>query len=329
MKLKLLCILLTVLFLVSCTNDFWPNGHTNAYSTNTLSRNDTASLHVFFISDWGFSGSADQRSVASEMSKMSKLLRLDFIMTCGDNFQIAGVDSVNDPLWKVNYEQVYADSALQVPWYPALGNHDHYGNVNAQVQYSQINKNWNMPATYYSFAKKVQENCNVKFIVLDTYQLELDYFNLADSNAYDSISQYKWLKHELLNTNSNWIIVTGHYPMYSAGSVHGDTYVLNKIVKPLFEKYNVDFYICGHDHDFEHAKVKGEYTDYIVTGTSGSIRPTGSNNRTVFSLSSLGFTFLSINKNNIKLYFINTEGNVTYSFTKNKYQSGRRNPDLQ
>lgn len=329
MKHKLLYLFLIVLFFVSCTIDFWTEGHSNPYSSNTLSRNDTSSLHVFFISDWGFSGSADQRSVAFEMSQMSKLLRLDFIMTCGDNFQIAGVDSVNDPLWKVNYEQVYTDSALQVPWYPALGNHDHYGNVNAQVQYSQINKNWNMPATYYSFTKNVERDCNVKFIVIDTYQLELDYYNLADSTAYDSIPQFKWLKQELLNANSNWIIVTGHYPMYSAGSVHGDTYLLNKIIKPLFEKFKVDFYISGHDHDFEHAKVNGEYTDYIVTGTGGSIRPTGSNERTVFSLSSLGFTFLSINKSNIKLYFINTEGDVSYFFTKNKYKSSRRNPVFQ
>ena len=81
---------------------------------------DTSTLNFFVLSDWGFNGSGTQREVAGEMSLMARKVKLGFILTCGDNFQVAGVKSTSDTLWKLNYENVYNDSALQVngtrPW---------------------------------------------------------------------------------------------------------------------------------------------------------------------------------------------------------------------
>jgi hypothetical protein len=91
-----------------------------------------------------------------------------------------------------------------------------------------------------------------------------------------------------------------------------------KLVKLLFNKYNIDFYINGHDHDFEHAHEKGKYTDYITTGTGGAIRSAGHNERTVFSISVLGFTYISLSPDELNLYFITSDGHVGYSFEKKK-----------
>jgi len=44
-----------------------------------------------------------------------------------DNFYAGGVSSVDDPQFDFKFEQVYTDAALQIPWFPILGDHDHCG----------------------------------------------------------------------------------------------------------------------------------------------------------------------------------------------------------
>ena len=285
---------------------------------NILDPLDSGALHFFVLSDWGFNGSNNQKEVEAEMNLVSQYVGLNFILTCGDNFQKAGVQSSDDRLWYSNYENVYADSALLVPWYPALGNHDYLGKPDAQIDYSATSEYWHMPARYYTFLQEVDSIISVRYIVLDTPGLISAYQNLKDSTKYETIPQYSWLRNLLSETKEKWIIVTGHHPVFSASPYHGDTKELKSLVKPLFDKYNVDFYICGHDHDFEHAREKGKNTEYIVTGTGGVIRREGSNERTVYSISVLGFTYISLSPDNAKLYFITSDGHIGYSFEKSK-----------
>jgi len=314
---KFMTVLVMFISLTSCHEDLFTFNFPNA--NTTVNRTDSNSLHFFVLSDWGFSGSSNQQKVATKMSDISKLVGINFILTCGDNFQIAGVDSINDPLWKINYESVYLnDSSLLVPWYPALGNHDYLGNPEAQVEYSKTSKYWKMPARYYSFVEKAESTDSVRFIVLDTQGFIQEYQNLPDKNDYETIAQYAWLKNVLSTANEKWIIVTGHHPVFSASIFHGDTDEMKEFIKPLFDQYKVDFYICGHDHDFEHAREPGEYTDYIVTGTGGNPRYISRNKRTIFSISTLGFTYLSISEDSAKLYFITAAGKIGYSYTKKK-----------
>lgn len=308
-----LIVIISSSFYSCYNNNFEPK-----YQDLSIIKKDVGYLHFIVLSDWGYSGSSNQLKVASEMSSISKLYGLNFILTCGDNFQIAGVDSVEDSLWITNYETVYNDSALAVPWHPALGNHDYMGNPDAQVNYSSTSKYWKMPARYYTFVEKVKARNLVRFIVLDTQGLIKDYDNLTDTTDYKSIAQYTWLNNVLSGINEKWVIVTGHHPVFSASNYHGDTYLMKKIIKPLFDKYKVDFYICGHDHNFEHAKDAQNYTDYIVTGTAGTPRTEGRNEKTVFSMSELGFSYVTMNEDSVKLYFVTSTGKIGYNFTKTK-----------
>lgn len=314
-RIGIVSLIIISLTFISCQDNFLTPRSYFPSANDSLRRADTASLHFFVLSDWGFNGGFEQKDVATEMAQISKLVGIKFILTCGDNFQYKGVDSVNSPLWIENFENVYADSALQVPWYPALGNHDYYGNPDAEIAYSGVNKHWNMSARYYTFTRQVDRRTYARFIILDTQGLINSYQALSDTTQLDSIPQYVWLKKQLSESTEKWIFVTGHHPVYSASSFHGDTYEMKKFIKPLFDQYKVDFYICGHDHHFEHAK-DNEYTDYIVSGTGGYVRPEGKNDRTVYSMSKAGFLYMSVTTDTAKLYFITAKNEIGYSIKK-------------
>ena len=55
--------------------------------------------------------------------------------------------------FKKTYEDVYNQAELEkIPWYVIAGNHDHYGNVSAEIEYStnpqNANGRWKFPNWY-------------------------------------------------------------------------------------------------------------------------------------------------------------------------------------
>lgn len=311
----LLCVLVVISSCSHFDND--PRKQKPLPNADSLAAN-TEALNFFILSDWGFNGSGYQKEVAAAMGTMAAKFNPRFILTCGDNFQYSGVQSATDTLWKINYENVYTHLSLQIPWYPALGNHDYYGNPDAQVEYTLESKYWRMPARYYTFVKPVNNHTAARFIVLDTQDLITKYNEQDAETNPDNIAQFHWLKGVLAGTHEKWLIITGHHPVFSSSPVHGDSQELKALIKPLFEQYKPDFYIAGHDHDFEHAREAGSGIDYIVTGTGGYPRPEGSNNNTVFSMSQAGFSYISLSAGSANLYFITSGLKVGYSYTKTK-----------
>ncbi|AWW28833.1 metallophosphoesterase [Echinicola strongylocentroti] len=61
--------------------------------------------------------------------------------------------------------------------------------------------------------------------------------------------QTAWLEKTLAENNKKWTVVTFHHPLFSArDGRYGDYPALRKYWKPLFEKYQVDLVLTGHDH---------------------------------------------------------------------------------
>lgn len=51
----------------------------------------------------------------------------EFVINVGDNHYYAGVASVDDPLWEINFEDIYTSPNLvNIPWYSILGNHGEF-----------------------------------------------------------------------------------------------------------------------------------------------------------------------------------------------------------
>lgn len=277
-------------------------------------------FNFIIVSDWGRNGITDQQEVADQMAKTADSASVEFIATCGDNFQINGVASDQDPLWMVNFENVYKGNSLHVDWYPVLGNHDYKGNTQAEIDYSKISRRWRMTDRNYTFSKKINDSISARFIFLDTPPLIDEYRNnpeeYPDAIKQNADKEIKWLKDVLANSKEQWKIVFGHHPVYSASQKHGNTKEMISRVKPLLEQYNAQFYICGHDHDFQHLREKGRNVDYIVTGTGSEIRPSSSNEMSLFSKSEPGFSVISLKADSLRICFVGKNGNIVYSFVK-------------
>ena len=314
--LKLLLYTSIISIHYSCSENIISKQEIPIATDSILNKRDSSSIQFLVLSDWGFNGNNDQKIVASQMSKVAEFPGAQFILTCGDNFQYSGVSGTTDSLWKINYEDIYSEKSLQIPWYPALGNHDYFGNPDAEVGYSNLSTRWKMPVRYYSFSKCISGNDSVLFVVLDTQDLVNNYQALEDVNLMNDIQQYKWLKSILSINNKRWTIVTGHHPVYSASPHHGDTYELKKLLIPLFNQYHVNFYLSGHDHNFEHAKSSSDFTDYFVCGIGGYVRPTMTNERTIYSFSRTGFLYFRINHNSANAFFLSSDGYRLYYYKK-------------
>ena len=265
------------------------------------------------------SGEKDQQAVADGMAKQAEQINPQFIVSCGDNFQIAGVTSTTDPLWKTNFENVYTQKSLQVDWFPVLGNHDYKGSTQAQIDYSKISPRWKLEDHYYTFVRKINDSISARFIFLDTPPLVEQYHTKAgypDVAAQDTARQIQWLKDVLANSKEQWNIVFGHHPVYSASKTHGNTPDMIRKVKPLLEMYNAQFYFCGHDHDFQHLHEKGKKVDYVVTGTGGEPRPSTMNELSLFSNSTAGFSEVTFHADSIRVVFMGANGEPQYTIER-------------
>jgi hypothetical protein len=129
-----------------------------------------SALNFIVISDHGRNGYFNQKEVANMMANVAMDYKVRFYVTGGDNFQISGVQSTQDPLWMSCFENIYTHPSSHYEWYPAFGNHDHGGNTQAQIDYSKISRRWKMPANYYTIVKS-KEGTDIRLLILDTLPL--------------------------------------------------------------------------------------------------------------------------------------------------------------
>jgi len=317
-----LSMLMTAAIFSSCTNNSGETGNRTEDTGDTLqyitSEKFKDGFNFMVVSDWGRNGIPEQQVVADQMAITGDSIDPEFIVSCGDNFQINGVASPTDPLWMVNFENVYKGNSLHVDWYPVLGNHDYKGNTQAQIDYSKVSRRWRMTDKNYTFTREINDSVSARFVFLDTSPLIENYRNhpeeYPDAVKQDINKEIRWLKNVLESSNEEWVLVFGHHPVHSASTKHGDTEEMIEIVKPLFGEFNVQLYFCGHDHDMQHLHEKGENIEYIVTGTGSGVRPNSTNEMSLFSKSEPGFSVVSLRADSLIFCFIGTKGNILYRF---------------
>ncbi|CAN7280026.1 metallophosphoesterase [Phenylobacterium sp. LjRoot219] len=213
------------------------------------------------LGDWGRKGARQQRAVAQAMASRARDIGSRFVVTVGDNFYAAGVRSTLDGHWRQSFTDVYDLQTLHT-WYPALGNHDHNGDPDIQVAYSQHFAGWRMDGRYYRQTVALSGGRTLDLFVLDTAPI-------ADPSSYAASrsnlhAQWGWFDREMLASRADWKIVVGHHPILSSGYKKRDFSLLNRWLEPRLQRYGVHAYLAGHDHHLEYIHSGG--VAHIISG---------------------------------------------------------------
>lgn len=255
-----------------------------ASNSPELPASEVPILRFISVADTG-TGARGQYAVAKAMTRYHSQNKFDLAILAGDNIYNKGeIDKIN-----AVFERPYQPLLKQgVKFHACLGNHDiRTANGDPQVAYP----NFNMQGRYYTFRRD-----SVQFFALDT-----------NGNA-DWENQLTWLEQELSRSDAPWKIVFGHHQIYSSG-VYGLNQDFVKTLTPIFQKYGVQLYINGHDHNYERTNsIKG--TTYLVCGAGAGVRPVDRSAWTAHSASKLSFAAFDVYSDRIVISGIGTNNRV-------------------
>jgi predicted MPP superfamily phosphohydrolase len=248
----------------------------------TIAKED---VNIIAVGDWGGLPvwpyhTPGQKAVAKGMDKVAGQMGSDFVLALGDNFYFDGINGdAHNKRFEKTFQDVYEGANLQIPWYVCAGNHDHKGNVTAQLEYTTVDPTgrWIFPKEYHAHIYQAN-NVRVHIILLDTVELsDVSDTHLSknegDDGYFDTIpmaeksvaqEQWDWLESQLSTSTADYILVGGHFPVYSACS-HGNNPTLVAHLKPLLEQYDAH-YLSGHDHCMNHLQETDKKVQYVLTG---------------------------------------------------------------
>ena len=286
-----------------------------ALAAATGARAQTALPSFVALGDWGRAGDRHQLDVAASMARAAAEIGSRFVISVGDNFYPAGVQSVDDPQWQASFEQVYAAPSLQTPWYVALGNHDYRGRPGAQTAYARTNGRWKMPNRHYVVSGVDLGLPDLDLFVLDTTPIAGDSDEAFVRLARGRISmpnpehQVEWLQAALKRSRADWKVVVGHHPIHSGGH-HGGSPALAEQVEPLLLAHGVQAYLCGHDHVQQHIQVGGAH--HICTGAGSSAGEVEDVPGTLFRSGEPGFAMFTLGSDTLVVEFRDMAGRSLY-----------------
>lgn len=279
-------------------------------------------LNFIVCNDLGRNGYYDQKPIAELMGQMSqKGVNPKFVAALGDVHHFNGVASVDDPLWMTNFEQIYSHPELMLDWFLLLGNHEYRGNTTACMEYSHKSRRWMMPARYYT---KVFENhgMTLRLVWIDTTPIISKYRNAhlkyPDASLQDCNRQMQWLDSVLTVEREDWVIVMGHHPIYAeTGKSKSERLDMQSHVNTILKRHNVDMYLCGHIHNFQHIRHQDSNIDYIINSSASLSRPyVKAVEGTVFCSGEPGFSIVSASKDALVLRMIDKHGKVLHEVTR-------------
>lgn len=279
-------------------------------------------LNFYIANDLGRNGYYDQKPIAELMGTMGEEIGPEFVIATGDVHHFEGVRSIHDPLWMTNFELIYSHPELMIDWFPVLGNHEYRGSTQAVIDYTNVSRRWTMPARYYTRAFE-EKGITLRVVWLDTAPLIDKYRNdtatYPDAYRQDMNRQLAWADSVLAAAKEDWVIVVGHHPIYAEtpkdASERSD---LQARLDPVLKKHNVDMYICGHIHNFQHIRQAGSKIDYVVNSSASLSRKVKAIKGTEFCSPEPGFSVCSADKKELNLRMIDKKGNILYTVNRKK-----------
>jgi tartrate-resistant acid phosphatase type 5 len=222
---------------------------------------DAPSLDFVVFGDVGYANELLRTAVGTAKSKLQNT-QLTAAIGLGDNFYPVGIVSdVTDKQFKNVFDDILASNFPDIPFHMVLGNHDHLGNIDAQLEYSTIHSQWVMPFNYYRRNFTSETGLTTCMWFLDTDKLSARY-----SHDFDQLS---WLDQTLNDPHCYWKIVVGHHPFYDAGEYHDDKRMIERVL-PILHKHGVNLYLSGHEHQTQ--ILMDDYMTFIISGCTAEKR---------------------------------------------------------
>lgn len=318
-----------------------------------VSKQADGSLNILVVGDWGRKGLYNQSQVAYQMGRIAEDLDVDFIISTGDNFYEDGLTGVSDPAFLQSFSQMYTAKSLQKPWYAVLGNHDYRGDVLAQLDpiLKEIDSRWlcqrsfalkyNLCTLPFSSANNLECPSTAELYFVDTSPFVDKYWKIPNEDTYDwrgviprdtyLRQQLQDLETALRSSNATWKLVIGHHTLRSVGD-HGDTEELVQQLLPILEKYNVDFYVNGHDHCLEHIKSLTSPIQFLTSGGGSKAWRGMKKGADMTGLEMFydgqGFMILKITQKHLYSIFYDIEGNIIHQLELSRNQTTSFNEEM-
>lgn len=168
------------------------------------------------------------------------ILKPSFVMSVGDLILGGAVEGL-DPQW-TEFEKIIAQ--VQVPFFPAPGNHDISDKTSEEIYKLRIGP------TCYAFSYG-----EARFILLNT----------EEPGQVDTFSdvQIEWFKKELAKVKEKHLFIFFHKPYFVIPNQPGWS-----AVEPLLQQFTGVFVFAGHDHRYLNVGKRGNI-QYIISGGGG------------------------------------------------------------
>lgn len=241
-------------------------------------------------------GDAAQAATARQMVQQSRAgAPYDALVLLGDLVYEGGDADLVDEVVTEPFKGLIHGGAELIP---VLGNHDYESGEQDQI----------MAALGRHRSWYVERVGPVRVIALDSERV-------ADTR------QQRWLGRVLAahQPRGTWTIAAMHHPAYSAGE-HGSTEAVRDNWVPLFARHDVALVLAGHDHDYQRSKPLHGVT-YVVSGGGARLRPTGQEDFTEVSSSTLHFLDLLAYDDRLVCRAIDQSGRLVDSFTLRRQTS--------
>lgn len=174
-------------------------------------------------------------------SAITKFPNTSFLLSAGDQINQTSVSTEeNDLQQEYEYAGYLSPDALKsLPVATTIGNHDsqspnyqnHFNNPNSFIEETSPSKAGN--GYYFTYG-------DVLFMVINTNN-----YNCSDhENLIKKATE--------ANPNAVWKVVMFHQDIYGSGLDHSDSdgIVLRTQLTPIFDKYDIDVVLQGHDHTY-------------------------------------------------------------------------------
>ncbi|WP_428489652.1 purple acid phosphatase family protein [Rhodopila sp.] len=172
-------------------------------------------------------------------------------------------------------------SARNRPWMPSPGNHENELG-NGPIGYQAYQTYFSVPdatgqtevtrGLWYAFTAG-----SVRVISIANDDVTYQDGGNSYVRGYSSGAQKAWLEKELAATRANrdidWVVVCMHQVAIStADKFNGADLGIREEWVPLFDRYNVDLVVCGHEHHYERSHpIRGQEANQTLTPKPASL----------------------------------------------------------